>query len=81
LVHMTKRCPTSWAAGITVNCIHPGTTRTERTPGLRALAPRNWASRPRNLSGATLPPSAAATPSAAWWTRRRSVLDRVFMLR
>ena len=35
MVHMTKTLATQVGRfGITVNCIHPGTTRTERTPGL-----------------------------------------------
>ena len=35
LVHMTKTLSNQLGRfGITVNCIHPGTTRTERTPGL-----------------------------------------------
>jgi NAD(P)-dependent dehydrogenase (short-subunit alcohol dehydrogenase family) len=37
LVHLTKTLSTQLGRyGITVNCIHPGTTRTERTPGLLA---------------------------------------------
>ena len=37
LVHMTKTLAIQLGQfGITVNCIHPGTTRTERTPGLLA---------------------------------------------
>jgi NAD(P)-dependent dehydrogenase (short-subunit alcohol dehydrogenase family) len=37
LVHMTKTLSNQLGRfGITVNCIHPGTTRTERTPGLLA---------------------------------------------
>ena len=35
MVHMTKTLAMQLGRfGITVNCIHPGTTRTERTPGL-----------------------------------------------
>ena len=35
MVHMTKTLATQVGKfGITVNCIHPGTTRTERTPSL-----------------------------------------------
>ena len=35
LVHLTKTLSNQLGRfGITVNCIHPGTTRTERTPGL-----------------------------------------------
>ncbi len=35
MVHMTKTLSIQLGRfGITVNCIHPGTTRTERTPGL-----------------------------------------------
>jgi len=37
LVHLTKTLSNQVGRyGITVNCIHPGTTRTERTPGLLA---------------------------------------------
>ena len=37
MVHMTKTLSTQIGRfGITVNCIHPGTTRTERTPGMLA---------------------------------------------
>ena len=37
LVHLTKTLSTQLGQyGITVNCIHPGTIRTERTPGLFA---------------------------------------------
>ena len=37
LVHMTKTLAVQLGRhGITVNCIHPGITRTERTPGLLA---------------------------------------------
>jgi NAD(P)-dependent dehydrogenase (short-subunit alcohol dehydrogenase family) len=37
LVHMTKTLSVQMGRhGITVNCIHPGTTRTERTPNLLA---------------------------------------------
>jgi len=37
LVHLTKTLSLHLGRhGITVNCIHPGTTRTERTPGLLA---------------------------------------------
>jgi NAD(P)-dependent dehydrogenase (short-subunit alcohol dehydrogenase family) len=36
-VHMTKTLAVQLGRhGITVNCIHPGTTRTERTPSLLA---------------------------------------------
>ena len=35
MVHMTKTLAIQLGSfGITVNCIHPGTTRTERTPGM-----------------------------------------------
>ena len=37
LVHLTKTLSNHLGRhGITVNCVHPGTTRTERTPGLLA---------------------------------------------
>jgi NAD(P)-dependent dehydrogenase (short-subunit alcohol dehydrogenase family) len=38
MVHMTKTLAVQFGRfGITVNCIHPGTTRTERTPSLLAV--------------------------------------------
>jgi NAD(P)-dependent dehydrogenase (short-subunit alcohol dehydrogenase family) len=41
LVHMTKTLAVQLGRhGITVNCIHPGTTRTERTPSLLAARAR-----------------------------------------
>ncbi|PYN13249.1 MAG: short-chain dehydrogenase [Candidatus Rokuibacteriota bacterium] len=40
LVHMTKTLAVQLGRfGITVNCVHPGTTRTERTPRLLDFAP------------------------------------------
>ncbi len=42
LVHMTKTLAVQLGRfGITVNCIHPGTTRTERTPSLLAEQAKN----------------------------------------
>ena len=42
LVHMTKTLAVQLGRfGITVNCVHPGTTRTERTPSLLATQASN----------------------------------------
>ena len=42
LVHMTKTLAVQLGRfGITVNCVHPGTTRTERTPSLLAAQAAN----------------------------------------
>ena len=55
LVHMTKTLAVQLGRhGITVNCIHPGTTRTERTPSLLAPAPPSWAYPRKRRSGRTL---------------------------
>ena len=52
LVHMTKTLAVQLGRhGITVNCIHPGTTRTERTPSLLAC-PRHPAGRIPGRGGA-----------------------------
>ena len=61
MVHLTKTLAIQMGRfGITVNCIHPGTTRTERTPGLLE-GPRGAAGRQRRGGGgprlrARLPP-------------------------
>jgi NAD(P)-dependent dehydrogenase (short-subunit alcohol dehydrogenase family) len=53
MVHMTKTLAVQLGRhGITVNCIHPGTTRTERTPSLLP-APPNWAYPQKVRSGTT----------------------------
>jgi NAD(P)-dependent dehydrogenase (short-subunit alcohol dehydrogenase family) len=84
LVHMTKTLAVQLGRhGITVNCIHPGATRTERTPSLlskRACclsAPPSWASPRKKRSGATTRRTRRkAMRSAAWWTPRRSRSSR-----
>src|SRR5690348_16544054 len=74
LVHMTKTLAVQFGRhGITVNCIHPGTTRTERTPSPSRPAPPSWAYPLKRRSGRTSPPTRrAAMRSAAWSTPRRS---------
>ena len=78
LVHFTKTLAVQLGRfGITVNCVHPGTTRTERTPSLLAARGQDWASTPgKSRRPTSLPTRRAATPSAAWSTRRRSPTSR-----
>ena len=73
MVHFTKSLSIQLGRhGITVNCIHPGTTRTERTPVMYAERGESWAWTPPKSSGKTLPPALPPpTPSVAWWTLRR----------
>ena len=50
MVHLIKTLSTQLGRyGITVNCIHPGTTRTERTPGLLAGRAAELAISPEEL--------------------------------
>jgi NAD(P)-dependent dehydrogenase (short-subunit alcohol dehydrogenase family) len=50
LVHFTKTLAVQLGRdGITVNCIHPGTTRTERTPGLLAARAAQWGITPEEV--------------------------------
>lgn len=50
LVHLTKTLSNQLGRyGITVNCIHPGTTRTERTPGLLAARAAQLGIRPEEM--------------------------------
>ena len=78
LVHMTKTLAVQLGRhGITVNCIHPGTTRTERTPSLLAARATNWVYPGRSgAAGLRCPTLRAAMPSAAWWTPRKSHSSR-----
>ena len=78
LVHMTKTLAVQLGRhGITVNCIHPGTTRTERTPSLLAARATQLGVSPEEAERRTsLPTRRAAIPSAAWWTLRRSPSSR-----
>ena len=82
LVHLTKTLAVQLGRyGITVNCVHPGTTRTERTPR-PAGRPRRRARRSgRRGREARLRPRVAAGQlrSAAWWTRPRSPIVTVFL--
>jgi hypothetical protein len=55
--------------GITVNCIHPGTTRTERTPSLLAARAAQLGVSPEEAERQDFAPD---SPRAAWWTLRRS---------
>ena len=78
LVHMTKTLAVQLGRhGITVNCIHPGTTRTERTPSLLAArATQLGVPRKKRSGRISLPTRRAAMRSAAWWTPRRSHSSR-----
>ena len=71
LVHLSKTLAVQLGRfGITVNCVHPGITRTERTPRLLAARAAELGIIPRRRKSATSPPTPrAAMPSAAWWTR------------
>ena len=78
LVHMTKTLSVQFGRhGITVNCIHPGTTRTERTPSLLAARATQLGVPPEEAERQDFAPDCrAAMPSAAWWTLRRSRSSR-----
>ena len=78
LVHMTKTLAVQLGRhGITVNCIHPGTTRTERTPRLlTARAAQLGVSQEEAEHRDFAPDSPRGMPSAAWWTLRRSRSSR-----
>ena len=81
LVHLSKTLAVQLGRfGITVNCVHPGITRTERTPRLlRRPGKELGIDRRRGGEARTSPPTPrAAMPSAAWWTRRRSPTSRRF---
>ena len=75
LVHMTKTLAIQLGRhGITVNCIHPGTTRTERTPSLLASRATQLGVSPDDVERQDFAPNfCAAMPFAAWWTPRRSL--------
>lgn len=78
LVHLTKTLAVQMGRhGITVNCIHPGTTRTERTPSLLAARATQLGVSPEEAERQDFSPiRRAAMPSAAWWTPRRSRSSR-----
>jgi NAD(P)-dependent dehydrogenase (short-subunit alcohol dehydrogenase family) len=60
LVHMTKTLSNHLGRfGITVNCIHPGTTRTERTPGLLEARAAQLGISPDELEQRDFAPDAA----------------------
>jgi len=57
LVHMTKSLAVQLGQhGITVNCIHPGTTRTERTPSLLAARAKQLGVSPAEAEGQDFAP-------------------------
>lgn len=59
LVHMTKTLAVQLGRfGITVNCIHPGTTRTERTPRLMAARAAELGVTPEEAEKRTYAPDA-----------------------
>ena len=78
LVHMTRTLAVQLGRhGITVNCIHPGTTRTERTPSLLAARATQLGVSPEEAERQDFSPThRAAMPSAAWWTPRKSHSSR-----
>ena len=61
LVHMTKTLAVQLGRhGITVNCIHPGTTRTERTPSLLAARATQLGVSPEEAERQDFAPDSAA---------------------
>ena len=81
LVHLTRTLAMQFGRdGITVNCIHPGTTRTESIARRLAERAAQEGITRRSSSGASMPrapfrprrTTRLRTPSAAWWNRRRS---------
>ena len=59
LVHMTKTLAVQLGRfGITVNCVHPGTTRTERTPSLLAAQAKNQGITAEEVEKRTFAPDA-----------------------
>ena len=59
LVHMTKTLAVQLGRfGITVNCVHPGTTRTERTPSLLAAQAANQGITAEEVEKRTFAPDA-----------------------
>lgn len=59
LVHMTKTLAVQLGRyGITVNCVHPGTTRTERTPSLLAKQAAEQKITPEEVEKRTFAPDA-----------------------
>ena len=59
LVHMTKTLAVQLGRfGITVNCVHPGTTRTERTPSLLAAQAKQQGISPEEVEQRTFAPDA-----------------------
>ena len=60
LVHMTKTLASQLGQfGITVNCIHPGTTRTERTPSLLAARAEQLGVSPEEAEAQDFSPGSA----------------------
>ena len=75
LVHLTKTLAVQLGRfGITVNCIHPGITRTERTPRLLAARAKELGVTPEEAEkrATSRPTRRAATRSAAWSMRPKS---------
>ncbi len=59
MVHMTKTLAVQLGQfGITVNCVHPGTTRTERTASLMAKQAAQWGVSPEEAENRTYLPDA-----------------------
>jgi NAD(P)-dependent dehydrogenase (short-subunit alcohol dehydrogenase family) len=61
LVHFTKTLAVQLGGfGITVNCIHPGTTRTERTPGLLEARAKQLGITPEEVEAKDFAPGSAS---------------------
>ena len=61
MVHLTKTLALQLGPfGITVNCVHPGTTRTERTPGMLAARAAELGITPEEVEARDFAPGAAS---------------------
>ena len=61
MVHLTKTLSNHLGRyGITVNCIHPGTTRTERTPGVQAARAADLGIGPEELEKRDFAPGSSS---------------------
>src|SRR6201981_3373348 len=77
LVHMTKTLAVQLGRhGITVNCIHPGTTRTERTPSLVAARAAQLGVSPEEAERQDFAADSPRGNAICRWTLRRSRSSR-----